>query len=50
MTMDQISWVGSYMPIGALAGNFFFLWMSDRYGQKKALLFSAIPQIVCLLN
>lgn len=46
MTMDQISWVGSFMSIGSLFGNVFFGWMSERFGRKNSLLFSAIPQIV----
>lgn len=45
--MDELSWVGSFMCIGAIFGNSYFSWASDRFGRKNALIQSAMP---CLLG
>lgn len=49
LNMEQLSWVGSSMAIGALFGNSFFSWLADRCGRKMALLYSAFPTLVSLI-
>lgn len=46
LDIEQLSWVVSYMCIGAFFGNSFYNWASDRFGRKNALIQSALPCLV----
>lgn len=47
VTIDQASWVGSLIGLGALTGNIIFGLLLDRLGRKLCMYFLAIPNIVC---
>lgn len=46
VTIDQASWVGSLIGLGALTGNIIFGLLLDRLGRKLCMYFLAIPNIV----
>lgn len=46
LDMDEVSWVGSSISIGAFAGSFVCNWMAQRFGCKRALVASAVPALV----
>lgn len=47
ITMDEASWIASFLCIGGLIGNVFFAYITSYFGRKKPLIFIAIPTIVC---
>jgi MFS family permease len=47
ITPEQISWITSLSPFGAIAFVFVYGWISERFGRKAAVLFIGIPQTVC---
>lgn len=49
VTIDQASWVGSLVGLGALAGNIIFGLVLDRLGRKVCMYFLAIPNMVSTL-
>lgn len=50
LNMEQLSWVGSSMAIGALFGNSFYSWLADRCGRKSALIYTAVPNMVSVMS
>lgn len=46
LTKEQLSWSGSIVSIGSLAGNLLFGYFSVRIGTKRSLLVLFIPQLV----
>lgn len=46
ITMEQASWVASYICVGALFGNMFFGFITNKFGRKIPLIIIAIPTIV----
>lgn len=46
LTIDQASWVGSLLPLGALFGTLVFGWLSEKVGRFWASLLTAVPEIV----
>lgn len=46
VTIDQASWVGSLIGLGALTGNIIFGLLLDRLGRKVCMYFLAIPNMV----
>lgn len=46
ITEEEDAWLGSLLNIGALIGPFFFLYVTDKFGRKPALLCIAIPVAV----
>lgn len=48
VTIDQASWVGSLIGLGALTGNIIFGLLLDRLGRKVCMYLLAIPNIVCI--
>lgn len=49
LTKDQISWIGSLLPVGAAIGPFAAGYAADKIGRKKTLLISIVPFIVAFL-
>lgn len=50
ITMEEASWVASIICIGGLIGNILFGIMTNHFGRKVPLLFTAIPSIVRKIN
>lgn len=46
ITMEEASLVASFVPLGALFGNFLFGFITSKCGRKKTLISIAIPAIV----
>lgn len=46
INVDEASWLGSIITIGALAGVLCFSWVRSRFGGKRSLCLSALPFIV----
>lgn len=46
ITEDEGSWIVSMITIGALIGNFFFAYITNKFGRKWPLIAMAIPNIV----
>ena len=46
ITAEQISWITSLSPFGAIAFVFVYGWISEQFGRKAAVLFIGIPQTV----
>lgn len=46
---EEASWIGAIICAGGILGNFFFGWLSNKIGRKKALMFSATPMAVAFL-
>lgn len=46
MTTEQVSWTGSTLPLGALAGNIIYGYLMVRIGSKTCLMSLAVPQLV----
>lgn len=50
ISIDEASWITALMCAGGLVGNFFFGWVTERYGRKLPLMSLAVPQIVCKMG
>lgn len=48
--IEEISWVGSLIGLGALAGNLTFGLLLDLIGRKLCMYFLAIPNMVNICN
>lgn len=46
LTIDDISWIGAILSLGALFGNLFGGYLVPRFGAKLSITFLAIPQFV----
>lgn len=46
MTMDEATLMTSLLYVGALTGNIFFGYITDKCGRKLLLIVMAIPMIV----
>ena len=46
ITLDEASWIGSLLCIGAIIGTLLFGWISERFGTKIAGCINALPIIV----
>lgn len=46
ISIEEASWVGSLIGLGALAGNIIFGLLVDRLGRKMSMYFLAIPNMV----
>lgn len=46
ITMDEASWIASLICVGGLIGNFFFGFVTSRFGRKSPLIFITIPKVV----
>lgn len=46
ITTEESSWIASIICIGALIGNVFSGYASNKFGRKRPLLFLTIPSIV----
>lgn len=49
LTFDEASMFVSLICVGALLGNIIYLWIIEKFGRKKPMLFLAIPIFVCTL-
>ncbi|CAG0914667.1 unnamed protein product [Notodromas monacha] len=43
LSLDQVSWIGSLIALGALCGGMPAGWMMERYGRRTSLLFISLP-------
>ncbi|KAG5684574.1 hypothetical protein PVAND_013799 [Polypedilum vanderplanki] len=53
ITLQQASWIGSFLPLGALFGVLLFGWLSNVIGRFWALWIASFPQIfswLCIIN
>ncbi|KAJ8931867.1 hypothetical protein NQ314_015133 [Rhamnusium bicolor] len=46
-TSDEMSWISSLLPLGAVFGPFIFGYLADRIGRKYTLLICGVPFLVC---
>lgn len=46
LTIDQLSWLGGVISIGALVGNFLFTIVGTYLGQKMSMFLLAFPNLV----
>ncbi|KAH8310263.1 hypothetical protein KR044_000325 [Drosophila immigrans] len=46
ISIDQVSWVGSLIGLGALTGNIIFGLLLDRLGRKMCMYLLAIPNMI----
>lgn len=46
LTDSQIGLVFSLVNIGALCGNLICLWAVEKFGRKKTMAFTALPNLV----
>lgn len=44
--MSEISWVGSLVGIGGIAGTLLTGWICEKYGRRPALLLMAFPLLI----
>lgn len=49
ITIEEASWIASLLCVGGVFGNFFFTYVTSKFGRKKPLLAIASPAIVSLL-
>lgn len=45
ITMEELSWIGSLLSMGGIAGNFMFSMLAERFGRKFALIVLALPNL-----
>lgn len=50
ITMDEASWIVSYVYIGGIIGNMMFGYITNRFGRKWPLIIITIPIIVIVVN
>lgn len=46
ISTDMISWIGAVNNFGGLFGNFFYSWVTRRYGRKVSVCLLAVPNTV----
>ncbi|KAH8359705.1 hypothetical protein KR093_008426 [Drosophila rubida] len=46
ISIDQVSWVGSLIGLGALTGNIIFGLLLDRLGRKMCMYLLAVPNMI----
>jgi len=46
MTTSTFAWYSSFVNIGAVAGAFLGSYLSDKFGRKRTLVFSAVPHLI----
>lgn len=46
ISINEASWVGSLIGLGAMTGNILFGLLLDRLGRKKCMYLLAIPNMV----
>jgi len=49
ISIDEASWVGSLIGLGALTGNIIFGLLLDRLGRKMCMYLLAIPNMVDIM-
>jgi len=50
INIDEASWVGAFVGLGALTGNIIFGLLLDRLGRKMCMYFLAIPNMVNIMT
>lgn len=48
VSMDEASWIASFLCLGGLIGNIFFGFITKAFGRKVPLIVIGIPTIVRL--
>jgi len=46
MTASTFAWYSSLVNVGAVAGAFLGSYLSDKFGRKRTLVFSALPHLI----
>lgn len=46
ITVEQVSWVGSFFSIGGMSGTILYALIHTYFGKKTGLLMLAIPHLV----
>lgn len=46
LSVEMMSWIGCVSNVGGLLGNFFYSWLSRRFGRRWAFICMAVPNIV----
>lgn len=46
LTMEEASWIVSFLCVGGLIGNILFGFIANKFGRKRPLLVIAIPIFV----
>ncbi|XP_060519671.1 facilitated trehalose transporter Tret1-2 homolog [Cylas formicarius] len=49
LSNEQQSWIGAFLPLGAIFGPIIFGYLSDRFGRKATLLSISVPMQACFL-
>ncbi|KAK9704143.1 Sugar transporter [Popillia japonica] len=49
LTEDEVSWVASLLPLGAIVAPYAAGYLADRIGRKRTLILSAIPTAASFL-
>lgn len=47
ITLEEASWIVSYVYLGGVFGNIIFGYITNHYGRKWPLIVVTIPIIVC---
>jgi MFS family permease len=50
LSVEEASWVGSLLALGALFGTLLFGWLSQKIGRFWASLLTALPEFVSFLR
>lgn len=48
--VHEASWLGAVISVGAIAGNFLFSFIMNRFGRKVSLYCLAVPNTVSFLS
>lgn len=46
LSTEQLSWIGSSPPLGAIVGNFIAGYSVTKIGAKQSIMLLGIPQLV----
>lgn len=46
ISIEMMSWIGAANNVGGVIGNFFYSWVTKRFGRKVAVCLLAFPNIV----
>lgn len=46
LTVEEISWIGSAIPIGAVVGNILCGYIATIFGSRHSILLLGLPELV----
>lgn len=50
LTIDEVSWIGSVMSLGSIAGNILFGLIVSIIGSRNCIFLIGLPQLVRVLS